>query len=33
MSGAPIGRPAHVIYEYFLKNLVRIEWQFFTDVL
>jgi hypothetical protein len=33
MSGAPMGRPAHVVYETFLKNLVGVEWQFLADVL
>ena len=33
MSGASNRRPAYVIYESFLKNLMRIEWQFLADVL
>ena len=33
MSGAPMGRPAHVVYETFLKDLVRVERQLLADVL
>ena len=32
MSGAPMGRPAHVVYEDFLKNLVGVEWQFLANL-
>lgn len=33
MSGAPMGRPAHVVYESFLKDLVRVERQFLANLL
>jgi hypothetical protein len=33
MSGASYRRPAHVVYESFLKDLVGVEWQFLADVL
>lgn len=33
MSGASHRRPAHVVYETFLKNLVGVEWQFLANLL
>ena len=33
MSGAPMGRPAHVVYESFLKYLVWVERQFLANIL